>query len=788
MAGLETADEAQVQDASTQLAVLMFTDVAGSVELKTRLGARSYERLIARHDALFAQVLKQSARAAILNDMGDGYLTRFDTPAEGVLAAIRFQRALKNEAWGSSPVLVRIGLDIGQITYLKEGERTRIVGLPVDTAARFMGLAQPGQTLLTRTVFENARQYLRTFDDDPQGPVELRWNAYGYYAFKGLEDPLEVFEVGLPGLSPLTPPPDSDKALRVATAGGDPDWRPAAEQEVPGRRGWVLKRKLGEGGFGEVWLARHRRTSDERVFKFCFDEQKLESLRREAALFRLIRDKLGNRSDIARLHELEIEQPPYFLECEYSEHGSLLDWVKRQGGLERVPLPVRLDLVARAARATHAAHSVGILHKDIKPANILIYQTEDGQPRPKLADFGIGEVTERATHTGMQTAGWATTIGRSSGLRYTGTQMYTPPEVQAGERFTACGDVYALGVLLYQLAAGDLHRPMGQGWQRYISDARLADLIARCVDVDPQQRLQSAEALACEIAGAPAPASASPAPAADAPPAQAARTSPPPAAHPAATAAAPARATPSTAPRKSAGLRPLWVLAGVGGLAVVAVGIALLMIPRGKAPGPSNQTEPRTGANQPAPGAPAAPSLGPQTPASPKAQPPPVRSETPARGDARSPDGPNSPQEAPPVVPDGRAALRSACERGEELLARKEYEAAIRQYEEALNASRGLAAREVLRVRCLAGQALAVFYKERSTPHRESDAALAAAAQVAADVLQRSYGPLKAELGEAPIVKLVLDGILESLMQLNRLDEAQAWADRPDEQAARFRE
>jgi class 3 adenylate cyclase len=767
-----------LQDASTQLAVLMFTDVAGSVELKTRLGARSYERLIARHDALFTQVLRQSARGAILNDMGDGYLTRFDTPAEGVLAAIRFQRALKNEAWGSSPVVVRIGLDVGQITYLKEGERTRIVGLPVDTAARFMGLAQPGQVLLTRTVFENARQYLRTFDDDPQGPAELRWNAYGYYAFKGLEDPLEVFEVGLPGLSPLTPPPDSDKALRVATAGGDPDWRPAPEQEVPGRRGWVLKRKLGEGGFGEVWLARHRRTSDERVFKFCFDEQKLESLRREAALFRLIRDKLGNRSDIARLHELEIDQAPYFLECEYSEHGSLLDWVKRQGGLERVPLPVRLDLVTRAARATHAAHSVGILHKDIKPANILIYQTEDGQPRPKLADFGIGEVTERATHTGMQTAGWATTIGRSSGLRYTGTQMYTPPEVQAGERFTACGDVYALGVLLYQLVAGDLHRPMGQGWQRYISDARLADLIARCVDVDPQQRLQSAEALACEIAGEPAPASTSPTPAAGTPPARAARTSPAPTVHAAATAAAPARATPAAAPRKPARLRPLWVLAGVGGLAVVAVGVAWLMIPRGAAPGPSNQAEPRTEVNQPPP----------QTPPSPGAQSPPVRGETPARGDASLQDEPNSPQAAPPAAPDRRAALRSACERGEELLERKEYEAAIQQYEQVLDATRDLAPGDVLRVRWRAGQALALFYKERFAPQRESNASLAAAAQIAADVLQRSYGPLKAELGEAPIVKAVLNGILESLMQLNRLDEAQAWDNRPDEQAARFRE
>ena len=735
----------------------MFTDVAGSVELKTRLGARSYERLIARHDALFTQVLRQSARGAILNDMGDGYLTRFDTPAEGVLAAIRFQRALKNEAWGSSPVVVRIGLDVGQITYLKEGERTRIVGLPVDTAARFMGLAQPGQILLTRTVFENARQYLRTFDDDPQGPAELRWNAYGYYAFKGLEDPLEVFEVGLPGLSPLTPPPDSDKALRVATAGGDPDWRPAAEQEVPGRRGWVLKRKLGEGGFGEVWLARHRRTSDERVFKFCFDEHKLESLRREAALFRLIRDKLGNRSDIARLHELEIDQAPYFLECEYSEHGSLLDWVKRQGGLERVPLPVRLDLVTRAARATHAAHSVGILHKDIKPANILIYQTEDGQPRPKLADFGIGEVTERATHTGMQTAGWATTIGRSSGLRYTGTQMYTPPEVQAGERFTACGDVYALGVLLYQLAAGDLHRPMGQGWQRYISDARLADLIARCVDVDPQQRLQSAEALAAELTGAPA-------------------TPPTPPQRGVAPRAAPATPPPMPPaphrPKSQAGSkerRAWFVAAGVAGVAILGLGAAVLMLPRGGAPTGPGPPEPAPDAIQPAP----APS---------SSNPPPAPTQDPPRQAEPKPAPPSAPE------PDRREVLRGKCERGEALLAERDYAAALRHYEEVLAESRDLAPRDALRVRCLAGQALAMFYQERSAPQRESDAALAAAAQVAADVLQRSYGPLKAELGESAMVRMTLDGILEALMQLNKLAEAQAWADRPDEQAARFRE
>jgi len=761
-----------MKDASTQLAVLLFTDVVGSVELKTRAGARSYERLLKRHDALFTDVLRQAPSAEILNDMGDGFLTRFATPADAVLAALRFQRLLKIEAWEGHVIQVRAGLDIGQISLLKEGERTRIVGLPADTAARLMGLAQPGQILLTRTVFENARQYLRSFDDEPDRAAEIRWVAYGYYAFKGLQDPLEVFEVGLPGVNPLSAPPDSDKAVRVSTAGGDPDWRPAGEQEVPGRRGWILKRKLGEGGFGEVWLARHKRTSDERVFKFCFDDQKLDSLRREAALFRLIRDKLGSRSDISRLHELEIDHPPFFLECEYSEQGSLLDWVKQQGGLERIAMPQRVDLVARVARAAHAAHSVGILHKDIKPANILIYCTEDGQPRPKLGDFGIGEVTERAAQTGVHTVGWATTIGSSSGARYSGTQMYTPPEVQAGERFTVRGDVYALGVLLYQLAAGDLQRPMGQGWERYISDKRLAGIIADCIDLDPQQRIPSAETLAEKLelfvgSGVPG-------------------TRPAAGGNGARAAAAP---TSREAPTPRAGQTPSGSRGGKTAIAIgatvviAALGVAMILYSRSTPP----DHPPRPEANQ----APLA--VGPAQPADPPTvRPQPASTAPTATQVAQREPGPNAapagaaatqaaarePNAARPDAPaDPRATIAAACDAADALLARKEFAAARERYGEALAAAQdtGVAEHERLLLRIQVGQAICRFRIEGKPAGQES-----------ADLLRYSYARLKRELGDVEIVRQSQGAIIDALLVLGAIDEAGRWNDQPDIEAKRF--
>lgn len=493
---------------AAQLMVLMFTDVAGSVELKTRHGTAAYRELIARHDTLFRRIVSERPNARILNDTGDGFLASFATAEDAVNAALMFQHALGQEHWHPVPIRVRIGLHVGQVSLLRQdgGGQPKVVGLAADMAARVMDLALPGQILLTRGAFDDARQYIRRHPasevGDDGAESKLSWMAHGRYLFQGSDEALEVFEVGSAGVAPLSAPPDSKKARAVRAVARNEEevlgWRPARGLEIPPRPGWVLDHKLGEGGFGEVWLGRNQQTGEPRAFKFCFDPQGLRSLKRELTLFRLIREQLGDRRDIAKLHEVQLAQPPYFLECEYSAHGSLPDWAARQGGLERVPLEQRLKLVAFAADAVAAAHSLGILHKDIKPSNVLIYDADDGSPRPRLADFGIGELTDKSKldSANIPRVGFTATLMEGYSQTTAGTGMYIPPELHAGKPFTIQGDVYALGIVLFQMAVGDFKQPLAEGWQRLVTDELLVEDIAACIDGDPARRLASAAQLA----------------------------------------------------------------------------------------------------------------------------------------------------------------------------------------------------------------------------------------------------------------------------------------------------
>jgi len=81
----------------------------------------------------------------------------------------------------------------------------------------------------------------------------------------------------------------------------------------------------------------------------------------------------------------------------------------------------------------------------------------------------------------------------------TGTRMYGAPEYMMGLPPSILGDVYSLGVLLYQVVAGDFRRPLGPGWRRDVPDALLAEDIAECVDVDPARRPSSALLVAEKI-------------------------------------------------------------------------------------------------------------------------------------------------------------------------------------------------------------------------------------------------------------------------------------------------
>lgn len=303
------------------LKVFLFTDLVGSTSLKHRLGDAAAAELIARHDALFRDLLQQFGGTEEANP-GDEFFATFDLPSDAVRCALSFLTGLGALA-GAERLRVRVGVHMGETSRVQttESGRDKLIGLAVDTAARVMSLAQPGQILLTRHAFDSVRQHVVQAPDGSS----VRWLAHGPYVFKGIEESLEVFEAGLKNVSPLTPPPDSDKARRDV-APGDAEtlgWRPAKGLTVPGRSGWKLENNVGTGAFGEVWVARHETTRGLRAFKFCYDADRLRGLKRELTFLRMLKESLGERRDIAKLYEVRLDKPPFYLEMEYTNGGDL---------------------------------------------------------------------------------------------------------------------------------------------------------------------------------------------------------------------------------------------------------------------------------------------------------------------------------------------------------------------------------------------------------------------------------------------------------------------------------
>ncbi|MGJ8670096.1 MAG: protein kinase domain-containing protein [Oceanococcus sp.] len=272
------------------------------------------------------------------------------------------------------------------------------------------------------------------------------------------------------------------------------DYKPG--DHPPLRPLWSLEKLLGAGGHGEVWLARHDKTHEERVYKFALDASKLSSLKREITLSRVLHSTAHNAHFI-RVLDWNLELSPYFIECEYGGNDNLLGWAQAQGGIDQVPMALRLELAVQIAEALAAAHSVGVLHKDLKPGNILIHQVNDETPRVKLADFGSGEVLDpqHMADAGITRMGFtqAVVIDANSSA---GTPLYFAPELFSGQPATVQADVYALGVLLYQLLVGNFRKPLSTGWEGDIADELLREDIAAATHGDPQLRLADAAGFA----------------------------------------------------------------------------------------------------------------------------------------------------------------------------------------------------------------------------------------------------------------------------------------------------
>jgi non-specific serine/threonine protein kinase len=269
-----------------------------------------------------------------------------------------------------------------------------------------------------------------------------------------------------------------------------PAVRLAPGDGVPRRPGFRLVELLGGHGGIEVWRARQPRTGEARVFKIACGGLRLASLKREVTVARLLREALGARDDLVALLDWDFDNEPCWVE--FRDAGERLDaWGARHPDADRAQ---RLDFAARIADVVAKAHEAGVLHKDIKPGNVLVAGS-DGDWQVRLADFGSSGVLDPARLealgiTRMGLTDLAATPGRE------GTLDYLAPEILAGGMPTTRSDLYSLGLLVYQLLVGDFRARLLPGWEQPVADELLAADIARATHQDPDQRFASAADLA----------------------------------------------------------------------------------------------------------------------------------------------------------------------------------------------------------------------------------------------------------------------------------------------------
>ena len=480
------------------LVTLLFTDIVGSTKLKQELGDHDAVMLIQQHHHVVREILAQFREGQEISTSGDSFFIVFAKPSDAVRFSLKLQAKLRTLAKEHNyPIADRVGIHVGEV-FVEQNENADqtvdLYGIQVDSSARVMSLAQGNQILMTRFAFDNARQVLRGQDIDGLG--QLSWLNHGLYVMKGVEEPMEICEVGEVGLGQLTAPPNSEKAARQLS--GDDEavlgWRPAVDEFVPNTK-WILKEKLGEGGFGEVWLGSHEILKKQRVFKFCFRADRVRSLKREVALFRVLMDKSGDHPNIVGVEDIYFDEPPYYIVMSYAEGKDLNAWAKKMGGLEKIPLADRLEVIAQVADGLEAAHQAGIIHRDVKPSNILITTDKSNSDSilVKLTDFGIGQAVSEDILKGLTLDGMPQTMVAPNSSSQSGTYLYMPPELIGGKTATPKSDIYSLGVVLYQMIVGDLTRALGADWPEEISCPILRGDLKRCFSRNPDDRFSAGD-------------------------------------------------------------------------------------------------------------------------------------------------------------------------------------------------------------------------------------------------------------------------------------------------------
>lgn len=216
---------------------------------------------------------------------------------------------------------------------------------------------------------------------------------------------------------------------------------------------YVLEHQLGGGTFGEVWRAHHHVWVDQLVaIKIPTDSQYVRNLQHEgAAIHGLV------HPNIVRAMGFDPYGDPPYLVMEYVPGTSLRPLIQDK----KLSVPQAVAIMKQVLAGLAYAHQNGVVHRDMKPENILIHEralTEgfDVEGVVKVTDFGLGRA---ATKTAVGSIAYSADMNDAAGREIAGTLDYMSPEQRGGADVDGRADLYACGVVLYELLTGE--RPAG---------------------------------------------------------------------------------------------------------------------------------------------------------------------------------------------------------------------------------------------------------------------------------------------------------------------------------------
>jgi len=321
--------------------------------------------------------------------------------------------------------------------------------------------------------------------------------------------------VATPPPAPPAPSPDSATAARTPpTPVKAVDRAASLSGQVLDVRYQVLK-KLGEGGMSYVYLAKEVATGQQVAIKvlspkLATDRSSVERLRREAGLAMRL-----DHPNVCRIMRLgESEDGLIYLVMPFLEGELLSDRELRDGPMD---LAIGIDLLRQVCAGLHHAHELQIVHRDLKPENIMLVVEDGGRQRAVVMDFGLAKERRADPAIAKLTA---------TGI-ILGTPEFMSPEQIRGRPLDARSDVYALGIVAFEMFSGKLPfqgrnaqemmiarlrgQPLPLRQFRPDLPAALEKALARAMATNPDQRyataLEFAAALAAHAPAPPAPTS-----------------------------------------------------------------------------------------------------------------------------------------------------------------------------------------------------------------------------------------------------------------------------------------